>query len=82
MFCKLQPILFFVFLSYNNDQAVKNHPLDQTNSMARIKSARALLDKTRSSQNVKFANFSALAGCERGFRARALLVRATEFVSS
>ena len=56
-FANFSQFYFFVFLSYNNDQVVKNHLLDQTNSMARIKSARALRDKTRSSQNVKFANF-------------------------
>ena len=78
-----------MFLSYNNDQVVKNHLLDQTSSMARIKSARARLRARYATKHVphKMLNlpiFSALDGCERGFRARnrarALLVRATEFV--
>ena len=69
-----------MFFSYDNDQVVKNHLLDQTNSMARIKSARALRDKTRSSQNVKFANFFQHWLGVSAVSARALLVRATEFV--
>ena len=57
--------------------------------MARIKGARARLRARYATKHVphKMLNlpiFSALAGCERGFRARnrarALLVRATEFV--
>ena len=83
-FANFNQFYFFVFLSYNNDQVVKNHLLDQTNSMARIKSARARLRARYATKHVphKMLNlpiFSALAGCERGFRARALLVRVIEF---
>ena len=81
--------MIFDYLVYNNDQVVKNHLLDQTHSMVRIKSARTRLRDRYATKHVphKMLNlpiFSTLDGCERGFRARnrvcALLVRAIEFV--
>ena len=69
-----------MFLIYNNDQVVKNDLLDQANSMARIKSARARLGARYATKHVphKMLNlpiFSTLDGCEHGFRARTFSAR-------